>query len=843
MENYTAQQMDDLCGRLERLADQVKNPGLTTREDVVVSEVVGVIQRIGEGVAWAYGQHRSKPGLGERFAQPFVDHHIKEWLKALLVEKRPLRRENQNRLVGQILQTIHILLQATPPDSMLFCNLTAGWYLNEVVSAKIDFLDNEDLLPLWMTVVKDIATMLDRDNLMLFFDPSSDKPFPIFSEACRYYHHPVSQVRTHVQATSLEIFLKLRDKSFWNEPLFHKVLQESSVFFTHVCCLLRDFWQMADEAVHTQERRNVRSALYIQNDILMYVNDIFMCEIPQLTAILQEKLLRFAILPVLVRSILRPRDPPTIREQQQDLLSAPTAWYLLHDMLVTLQSSPVFTAVSLALLRKDVPEEVLKLVTEHHSRTPITYFKTQAEWGGTIRPAPDLTGDVASDEVLYAMPREHLVQLLENRGHMVKNSLLDALLERLQGLSRSESGLSAVADSLLLDTTTLLLRTLRAGSEVLDEDVAERLSASTCEVLAQHRQLPWPTLEAALLALRELIAVIDNPQGRARRILAPYLRDKVLVPLATELLQAAKPPGSDSWLQEFTEQWAAQHASLTEPAAAARQRDLVEPGVGLVEAPGVPTGRARCLRVLLGAWHLEGCLLGGADRLFDRMPGFSDADVEEFSSYEPGVSVHIGKMNRVKCHARTARHGEPEALYLLPVQSSLVLVRPDDQKPFWALPVVAESLLHVRLLASTDKMGPLEQIPSPGSNGDELQRILKLEVSSPRSPFLRSFGLDGVGKDRIGCSLVAAPPPGGQMDPMTMSVPVAPGAAPGVSQGPMSGADAAAGKDGQLVLHFSDERRRRLACKILVQAKHHIAQRASDGVETFLKGIKSGGQL
>ncbi|CAK0811065.1 unnamed protein product [Prorocentrum cordatum] len=465
----TAQQMDDLCGRLERLADQVKNPGLTTREDVVVSEVVGVIQRIGEGVAWAYGQHRSKPGLGERFAQPFVDHHIK-WLKALLVEKRPLRRENQNRLVGQILQTIHILLQATPPDSMLFCNLTAGWYLNEVVSAKIDFLDNEDLLPLWMTVVKDIATMLDRDNLMLFFDPSSDKPFPIFSEACRYYHHPVSQVRTHVQATSLEIFLKLRDKSFWNEPLFHKVLQESSVFFTHVCCLLRDFWQMADEAVHTQERRNVRSALYIQNDILMYVNDIFMCEIPQLTAILQEKLLRFAILPVLVRSILRPRDPPTIREQQQDLLSAPTAWYLLHDMLVTLQSSPVFTAVSLALLRKDVPEEVLKLVTEHHSRTPITYFKTQAEWGGTIRPAPDLTGDVASDEVLYAMPREHLVQLLENRGHMVKNSLLDALLERLQGLSRSESGLSAVADSLLLDTTTLLLRTLRAGSEVLDED-------------------------------------------------------------------------------------------------------------------------------------------------------------------------------------------------------------------------------------------------------------------------------------------------------------------------------------------------------------------------------------
>ena len=60
--------------------------------------------------------------------------------------------------------------------------------------------------------------------------------------------------------------------------------------------------------------------------------------------------------------------------------------------------------------------------------------------------------------------------------------------------------------------------------------------------------------------------------------------------------------------------------------------------------------------------------------------------------------------------------------------------------------------------------------------------------------------------------------------------------------GPMPAADAAASKDGQLVLHFSDERRRRLACKILVQAKHHIAQRAGDGAETFLKGIKNGGQ-
>eukprot|EP00418_Pyrodinium_bahamense_P058354 CAMPEP_0179183422 /NCGR_PEP_ID=MMETSP0796-20121207/90896_1 /TAXON_ID=73915 /ORGANISM="Pyrodinium bahamense, Strain pbaha01" /LENGTH=322 /DNA_ID=CAMNT_0020887281 /DNA_START=32 /DNA_END=997 /DNA_ORIENTATION=+ len=316
---YTVQQLDDMCTRIDRLAEQIAHPGLGAHEEQVASDLVQLIQRTGESIAWAYGQHHC-PGLGEQFAQPFVDRRLRDRLKALLTERKPMRRELQSRIAAQVLQTIHILLQATPAESTLFCNLTAGWYLNEVVAAQFDFRENEDLLPLWMTVVKDIAAMLDRDNLMLFFDPSGEKPFPIYSEAIRYYHHPVSQVRTHVQATSLEVFLKLRDEDFWTEPLFQLVLAESYAFFTHVCCLLRDFWRMANDAVRSGARRDVRSALYIQNDMLMYVNDIFMCEIPQLSAILQEKLLRFAVLPVLVRSILRPAGPSALAssvEQQQ----------------------------------------------------------------------------------------------------------------------------------------------------------------------------------------------------------------------------------------------------------------------------------------------------------------------------------------------------------------------------------------------------------------------------------------------------------------------------------------------------------------------------------------------
>jgi len=382
---YTVQELDDMCGRLDRLAEQLAHPASFGAEEQVAGEAVQMIQRIGESIAWAYGQ-RHNPGLGEAFAQPFVDRRLRDRLKSLLVERGPRRQEVHNRIAAQVLQTIHILLQATPAESTLFCNLTAGWYLNDVAATRLDFRDNEDLLPLWMTVVKDIATMLNKENMMLFFDPSSPNPFPIFTEAVRYYHHPVSQVRTHVQATSLEIFLKLRDEDVWTEPLFQLVLLESASFFTRVCCLLREFWRMADEAFRSGAKRDLRSALYIQNDILMYINDVFACDIPRLSEIMQEKLLRFGIVPVLLRSILLRRPSSTSQgrpELQGSTLSPAVAFYLLHDLLATLRSSMVFETVACILLRPELPEDVLQLVAAPSPRAPSEYFTIQASWGGT----------------------------------------------------------------------------------------------------------------------------------------------------------------------------------------------------------------------------------------------------------------------------------------------------------------------------------------------------------------------------------------------------------------------------------------------------------------------------
>ncbi|CAE8684606.1 unnamed protein product [Polarella glacialis] len=837
---YTIQELDGMCGRLDHLAEELHRLGFASgtkstalAEEKLVAEAIVLIQRIGESLAWAYGQHH-RPDLGEQFAQPFVDRRLRDRLRDLLGAPHP-------NLQAQVLQTIHILLQATPVESTLFCIITSGYYLNQVVSASFDFKSHEDLLPLWMTVVKDIAVMINSDNMMLFYDPSSPRPFPIFTEAILYYHHPVSQVRTHVQATSLEVFLKLKDEDDFTSALFQLVLAESAVLFTHVCCLLRDFWRMADDAVRSGARRDVRNALHIQNDILMYLNDVFMCEIPELSSLLQDKLLRFAVLPVLMGSALR--------MQQQAVPSQETAWYLLCDLMATLRSPHVLGALAAALLRPHVPEEVLQLVGTPPPRTPTAFFTIQAAWGGLAKPGPMDLQDLSSDEALYASPPVTVMGLFQARiaRTVVRNQLLDVLVDRLSNLGPSAQGSS----SCVIAALELLLQALRASREPLDGSVAERLSGAVCDCLSKHNQLPWAVCLGALRALRELIAATDLPPGRSRLMLSPKVREKVLTPLADELLQdlaAQRQQGWGSqefWLQEFQGQWLNVATDLSELPDAYQlgqtlvRHNLPEPGVE-TELPGAPAvGRARSLRVLLAVHRLALWLAAScSSKPSVEMPGLDEAEKDESMRFQPGVPVHVGKMNRVKCHAKGPSPGlEQEAVYLLPTQCTLLLVRPDDQKPFWAVPVVAEPLRLVRLAPGDENAGYM--LPNTGPENDDL-RLLRLEVSNPRSFSLRtaapSPGWDGpLAGGSVGHDIPLPAPGSAELLPSSLQS-LASYASLSSLEVPVCKSEAPV----QLALSFSDERRRRVAWKVVAQARHQVCQRLSQGVEAFLIEIHRG---
>mmetsp|Transcript_61180 Transcript_61180/g.138297 ORF Transcript_61180/g.138297 Transcript_61180/m.138297 type:complete len:893 (-) Transcript_61180:23-2701(-) len=882
---YTVGTLDDLCLGIDHLAQKLTSSMLSAQEEsACVGEVIQIVQRMGEGMAWAYNTHHHA-GLGEEFAQPFLDRHIRERLKELLTDTRCMRVESRNQVAAQILQTIHILLQATPSDSVLFCSLTAGWYLNDVVTAPLDFRANEDLLPLWMTVVKDIASMLTRDNLMLFFDADSKKPFPIFGEAVKYYHHPVAQVRTHVQATSLDIFLKLRDEDMWTEPLFQLVLAESSVYFTHVCCLLRDFWKMADEAVRSGAKRDARNAIYIQNDILMYINDVFSCEIPQVTAILQEKLLRFAVLPVLVRSVVRPPefssseflDKSLTKPPAKDYLTSATAWYFLYDVLCTLRSPQVLATVARVLLRTELPEEVLLLAMAPPPRTPDQYLALQAEWGSASSGSSfACAGPRCPDEDLYATPPVPLVLLVDaQKGSLHKNTLPDVLQTVVLGLAADSSAKSRSPGSApsdlqgprapcsVLAVIALLLRSAAVVRESVGQAVVEKLGGALCNLLDLHRMLEWPVLESGLCALQELYRASNVPIGRAAKLLGSTLNKNLLHGLAVLLIKESTQARGDNLthlLQEFEEQWAKHKQGLKEPTLASLQRELLERGTDLETIAARPAMhreltfcRSQCLLLTLYALQIQqhagahdsslpGEFPDGSGSLHG-MPGYSADELEEAKMYKPGVSLHIGKMPRVKCQAQTDRRGcEAETMYMISLKTLLVLVRPDDLKPFYAVPVIVEPYRHIRLIDSQQGRMPLEAL----QGGGDSKRPVTMEISRPSSPFFHprrnsqggpsrtpgpptgSFGHRGAGHETLGLTARAAKFFGrshtADMDSLSTTVPT------------LSSLDEDV-QTSQLTLFFPEDRRMKIATQVIASGRAFVSQRMSEGIDKFFKGI------
>eukprot|EP00434_Breviolum_minutum_P003915 symbB.v1.2.003442.t1/scaffold194.1/size275082/3 len=484
---YSIKEMDEMCIRLNNLSQELLRRRSTPEVlNLIISEAVDLVQRIGGSLAWAYGSAKGAR-WGEQFVQPFVDRRVTERFRELLMT-------GNAQLQAQVLQTIHILLQSTRSESTLFCNLTAGWYLNQVVAADYDFRNNEDLLHLWMTVVKDIALMMDKENLMLFFDPAAERPFPIFAQSAQFYHHPVAQVRTQVQATSLEIFTKLKSADAWMEDLFGLVVADSKILFTHVVCLLRHFWRKTEEAARSNERKEKQEHMRLQNDVLMYLADVFTCEVPELNI---ERLLRFAVLPVLLGSALQ------LQQLQHAMLSQETSWAVFCDFLQTLRSChQLQVLLATVLFRHYVTDEVLQLVTSPALRTPVAYFELQKFWGGRShggvcdgydahRPDSVLYESIPIRFATWQMLRQDIAS--EPRR---ANRLCKAFLERTGELyekGRVKAAINA------LRCMTMLLEAFGASNEALEKTVAEEMGT--------HGEVCWSLCLAALRALRQLMEV------------------------------------------------------------------------------------------------------------------------------------------------------------------------------------------------------------------------------------------------------------------------------------------------------------------------------------------------
>lgn len=109
---------------------------------------------------------------------------------------------------SQILQTLSIIVQSVATQHSLLCLFSSN-HINDILSFPFVF-DNEEVIGLFMSVIKTISLKLDQNLLQLFFNPHTQS-FTLYSVAVQFYNHSESMIRIAVRNVTLTL-CALNDK-------------------------------------------------------------------------------------------------------------------------------------------------------------------------------------------------------------------------------------------------------------------------------------------------------------------------------------------------------------------------------------------------------------------------------------------------------------------------------------------------------------------------------------------------------------------------------------------------------------------------------------------------------
>merc|ERR1719399_2526972 len=105
-------------------------------------------------------------------------------------------------------------------------------------------------------------------------------------------------VRASVRAITLQVY-KVEDAA-----IRHFVTDRSSQsYFCHLACHLRELWMRLGFATARGDSSAVQEENEQQQDLLCYISDILSLDVPSLNAILADRMLSFALFPVLLGSL------------------------------------------------------------------------------------------------------------------------------------------------------------------------------------------------------------------------------------------------------------------------------------------------------------------------------------------------------------------------------------------------------------------------------------------------------------------------------------------------------------------------------------------------------------
>lgn len=240
-------------------------------------------------------------------------------------------------------------------------------YLNDIIAHSFDFTDEEIMLN-YISLLKGLAVNLSHETLQLFIAKVrlTQGSFPLLSQSALFYNHPDAMVRTSSRTVVINV-LKSNAYAVRAPAVTQYLLQLN--FLPHLVCYMRDQWIAIDQQlleIDPSHLHKLDDMLNEQVDSLLYLNDIFQIDIPEVNFSLGDLFLRMLALPLIAGSLGAER---RLREH----LGIPAATYFLVQAFTHLKHSPVVNTLLVAMFMPKVTPALYQAIQKSAPPAPASY--------------------------------------------------------------------------------------------------------------------------------------------------------------------------------------------------------------------------------------------------------------------------------------------------------------------------------------------------------------------------------------------------------------------------------------------------------------------------------------
>ncbi|CAI2383715.1 unnamed protein product [Moneuplotes crassus] len=272
--------------------------------------------------------------------------------------------KNCDEINTQLIQTTSILIQniQKEQDSIY---LLSHPFLNNLISHNFNLSEHGEIVDYLISFLKMLALRIDKNNVHFFYNIRF-KNFPLYGTAVKLYNHSELMVRTAARTIALTLF------RIGSQNIINAVLSlPHANYFPHLACELRDRWIKVDQNIISDlDAEDLRDELDDISDMLMYLQDIFNLNIPDLTIALSNSLLYYAYFPSLIGSL-------GCTSKKPDINSYSATIFFLTQTYDSIKEPLFINALSCGLFLQQIPIPYAKWIV-NAIQPPKTYERTYA---------------------------------------------------------------------------------------------------------------------------------------------------------------------------------------------------------------------------------------------------------------------------------------------------------------------------------------------------------------------------------------------------------------------------------------------------------------------------------